>query len=186
VDQVMPADLAADLAAVDDATVRLLRTVEGLTEGELRAASLLPGWSRGHVVTHVARHADAMRNLLTWARTGVVTPAYPSHAEREAGIDAGAGRGTAELRADVSASADRLRADVVALPPGAWAAQVQIFDRPPFPAAEVLLRRLVEVELHHVDLGRGYRPEDWPARFANRPLAEPLASFRADRVAWFS
>lgn len=179
-------ELAADLAAVDDATARLLRTVEGLTDGDLRAPSLLPGWSRAHVVTHVARHADAMCNLLTWARTGVITSAYPSHAEREAGIDAGAGRGPGELHADVSASADRLRADAVALPPEAWTAQVQIFERPPFPAAEVLLRRLVEVELHHVDLGSGYRPEDWPAAFAVRELAEPLASFRADRVAWFS
>ncbi len=182
----IPADLAADLAAVDDATARLLRTVEGLTESDLRAPSLLPGWTRGHVVTHVARHADAMRNLLTWARTGVVTPAYPGHAEREAGIDAGAGRSPAELHADVSASADRLREEALALPPEAWTAQVQIFDRPPFPAGQVLLRRLVEVELHHVDLGRGYRPEDWPSAFADRELAEPLASFRADRVAWFS
>lgn len=182
----IPAELAADLAAVDGATARLLRTVDGLTEGDLRAPSLLPGWTRGHVVTHVARHADAMRNLLSWARTGVVTPAYPSHAEREAGIDAGAGRGPRDLHADVSASAARLRADALDLPPEAWTREVQIFERPPFPAAEVLLRRLVEVELHHVDLGRGYGPDDWPPAFAARELAEPLASFRADRVAWFS
>ena len=32
------------------------------------------------MLTHVARNADAMINLLTWARTGVPTPAYSEHA----------------------------------------------------------------------------------------------------------
>ena len=45
---------------------------------------LLPGWTVGHVLTHVARNADAYTNLLTWARTGVETPAYASPEAREA------------------------------------------------------------------------------------------------------
>ena len=45
--------------------------------------SLLPGWSRGHVLTHLARNADGAVNLLTWARTGVETPQYVSQEQRE-------------------------------------------------------------------------------------------------------
>ena len=30
--------------------------------------SSLPNWTRAHVLTHVARNADALINLLTWAR----------------------------------------------------------------------------------------------------------------------
>jgi hypothetical protein len=50
--------------------------------------SLLPGWSRRTVIAHVARNADALCNLLTWARTGVETPMYASAEAREAAIAA--------------------------------------------------------------------------------------------------
>jgi len=68
------------------------------------------------------------------------------------------------------------------LPGPAWLAEVQMLDSEPFPAAGLLTRRLVEVELHHADLGAGYGPADWPASFAAMELAEPLASYRRDRV----
>ncbi len=179
-------DAVSDLAEVDAATARLLATAAELRDDDVRAPSMLPGWTRGHVLTHVARHAEAMLNLLHWARTGEITPAYESQEHRDAGIEAGAGRPAAELQADVSASAGRLLAAVLEMPSDAWANEVRIFDRPPFPAAEVPLRRLVEVELHHVDLGLGYTPASWPASFAGRRLPQPLATFRADRVSWFS
>ena len=51
-----------------------------------------------------------------------------------------------------------------------------------FPAAGLLTRRLVEVELHHCDLGAGYGPGDWPATFAAMELAEPMRSLREDRL----
>jgi hypothetical protein len=53
-----------------------------------------------------------------------------------------------------------------------------------FPAAELLTRRLVEVELHHCDLGAGYGPGDWPAVFADMELAEPKRSWRQDRLSY--
>jgi hypothetical protein len=52
----------------------------------------------------------------------------------------------------------------------------------PFPAAQLLARRLVEVELHHCDLGAGYTPADWPPAFAAMELAEPMRSQRQDRI----
>src|SRR6266704_2810422 len=95
---------------IDTATEGLLATVRRLSDDDMRQPSLLPGWTRGHVLTHVARTGDAMCNLLTWARTGVETPAYRCQEARGADIEAGAMRSTAELLDDVAATAAAFRA----------------------------------------------------------------------------
>ena len=74
------------------ATGRLLASASTLSDAQAREPSLLPGWSRGHVLTHIARNADGMVNLLRWARTGTQTPMYASAQSRAADIEAGAGR----------------------------------------------------------------------------------------------
>src|ERR687890_258736 len=95
------ADPAGQIHAIDEATGHLLRTIDDLTEDQARGPSLLPGWTRGHVLAHLARNADALINLTVWARTGVPTPMYPSREVRSATIEAQSGRPVAELRADI-------------------------------------------------------------------------------------
>jgi maleylpyruvate isomerase len=68
------------------------------------------------------------------------------------------------------------------LPDDAWQVPVRVLDSAQFPAGQLLTRRLVEVELHHGDLGTGYGPADWPASFAAMELAEPMRSLRQDRL----
>ena len=167
---------------VDAATQRLLDNARTLSEADLRAPSLLPGWTRAHVVAHVARNADAMRNVLAGARSGESRPAYASADAREAGIEQGAGLSAAELMADLAGSAMALRAVARQLPDEAWQFEVRMMDSALFPAAALLTRRLVEVELHHCDLGAGYSPADWPAAFAAMDLPEPMRSQRQDRL----
>jgi maleylpyruvate isomerase len=58
-----------------------------------------------------------------------------------------------------------------------------VLDSPRFPASGVLTRRLVEVELHHADLGSGYTPADWPASFTGLDLPEPMRGQRDSRLA---
>ena len=169
---------------IDLATQRLLDDARTLTEADLRVPSLLPGWTRAHVIAHVARGADAMRNLLAGARYGQTRPAYASAQAREADIERGAAMSAADLMADLADSAMALRAVVRQLPDEAWQFPVRVLDSAPFPAAGVLTRRLAEVELHHCDLGTGYGPADWPAAFAAMELAEPMRSQRADRLAY--
>ena len=71
------------------------------------------------------------------------------------------------------------------LPRDGWQVPVRMLDPGPrFPAAELLTRRLVEVELHHCDLGAGYGAADWPAAFADMELAEPMRSWRQDRLSY--
>ena len=167
---------------VDGATQRLLDDARTLSEADLRAASLLPGWTRAHVLAHVARDADAMRNLLIGARSGQARPAYASAQARDAGIGQGAAMRAGDLMADLADSAMALRAVARQLPDEAWQVQVLLLDSAPFRAAELLTRRLAEVELHHCDLGTGYGPADWPAAFVTMDLQEPMRSQRQDRL----
>src|SRR5688500_14161714 len=91
-----PADAAARagtaLDALERADERLLQAVTELGDAAVRGASGLPGWSRGHLLTHLARNADALLNLVIWARTGVEHPMYASRADRDADIEEGANR----------------------------------------------------------------------------------------------
>jgi maleylpyruvate isomerase len=162
---------------IDAATSRLLADVSVLAADQVGQPSLLPGWSRGHVLTHVARNADGLRNLLAWARTGVRTPQYPSREAREAGIEEGAGRATAELAADLKESAAEFAADAASMPEPAWDAEVQDMLGSAHPAWFVLFRRLTEIEVHHVDADLGYRPEDWPQPFVTDLLERVLGDF---------
>jgi maleylpyruvate isomerase len=173
-----PAGAAASLRVlVDAATGLLLRSAERLTDQQAREPSLLPGWSRGHLLTHVARNADSLRNLLVWARTGVETPQYSHPGERAEGIEAGAGRPAAELIADLASSAATLDAEAARLPDSAWAAPVRGMKGNAHPAWYTLWRRLTEVEFHHVDLDLGYAAADWPESFATNGLAKVAADF---------
>ena len=168
---------------IDQATQRLLDTARIITDADLRAPSLLPGWTRAHVLAHVARNADAMRNVLGGVRTGEDRPGYASAEAREAGIEQDAGRPARELTVDLADSAMALRTVARRLPDEGWQVPVRMLDPGPrFPAAELLTRRLVEVELHHGDLGAGYGPPGWPAAFAAMELGEPMRSWRQDRL----
>jgi len=166
------------LGEVDRATARLLRNAAGLTAADLAQPSLLPGWTRGHVLTHVARNADAMVNLLSAARTGEDRPAYASSEARAADIDAGAGRDPGRQLADLEASAQRFAEAAEGMPADAWAAPVE--TRQGLLAAAVLVwSRLREVEVHHVDLSAGYRAADWSAAYSQRLLYEVVSDFNA-------
>lgn len=162
------------------ATDRLLESVSGLSPEQMREPSLLPDWTKGHVLTHVARNADGIRNLLTWAQTGVETPMYASAEARAADIEAGASRSGDELKADVAESAQALLEKARELPGEAWLAEVRAIRGPAEPAWSMFGRRLVEVEVHHADLGVGYGPADWPDWFVSDELYRVCGRFAMD------
>jgi maleylpyruvate isomerase len=163
------------------ATTRYLEALTELTDDDCRAPSLLPGWTRGHVITHLSRNADGLSNLLHWAQTGVETPMYPSNESRDADIDAGAGRSAAELRVDASSSCGRFLQAANEVHSNRLSAMVsRIPGSPPFEVREVGRLRRTEVEVHHADLGIGYTARDWPASFT-RLLLERRAAELSDR-----
>jgi len=81
----------------------------GLTDGDARRPSLLPDWTIAHTLTHIARNADSHVLMLEAASGGEIGAQYPGGMEqRNADIEAGAGRSAAELVADVADSNSRL------------------------------------------------------------------------------
>ncbi|MEV4435384.1 maleylpyruvate isomerase family mycothiol-dependent enzyme [Streptomyces sp. NPDC049585] len=153
-------DHVQDLASLREATERLVSALDGLDDHDgsvVTAPSRLPGWSRGHVLAHLARNADALVNVLEGR------PMYPSAQAREADIERGAPRPLAEQLTDLRESAEHFFAAAAA--PADWTRTVELRGGVTDVAARVPFRRLVEVELHHVDLGIGYELEDLPAGF---------------------
>src|SRR5215475_499215 len=175
---------AAELSQrIDVASARVLATAASVSDQQAREPSSLPGWSRGHVLTHLARNADGLRNLLIWARTGVVTPQYPSFQVRNEEIEAGAGRPARELVVDFADSATAFGAEAALLRDGDWGAEVQGVRGGAHPAWYTLWRRLSELEIHHVDLDAGYRPVDWPGDFVTECLPKIARDFSTSECA---
>jgi maleylpyruvate isomerase len=150
-----------ELSWVADGQALFEQTVMRLDD--LRGPSRLPGWTRGHVVTHVARNAEGLGRLLTWARTGIETPMYSSVEAREAEIQAGAGRAQAEQLDDLRRTAAVFAATAGELSPNQWDATVAT-RHGPMAAARVPWARVRELWLHLVDLdadmGIDVMPED--------------------------
>ena len=152
-------------SAVADAARRVTTTIASLSDDQARGASRLPGWSRGHVVTHLARNADAMRNIVEGAIAGEERAAYPDGAAgRQAAIDAGAGRDAAALVADFESSQRALDEAWARMPDDAWTrAGVWLTGR--MPVVESLRTRRRELLVHWIDLDLGVSPHDLPDDF---------------------
>ncbi|MET9517259.1 maleylpyruvate isomerase family mycothiol-dependent enzyme [Streptomyces sp. NPDC002994] len=163
-------DHVRDLASVREATDRLLAATDKLDNAAVTQPSRLPGWTRGHVLAHVARNADALVNVLAGR------PMYISAEARDADIERDAPRPLAVQLEDVRDSA--VRFDEAAAAPADWSRTVALRGGVTDSASRIPFRRLVEVELHHVDLGIGYELEDLPQEFTGREIA-----FLADRFA---
>ncbi|MFY1638036.1 maleylpyruvate isomerase N-terminal domain-containing protein [Solwaraspora sp. WMMB335] len=153
--------------------------VATLTDAGAAGPSGLAGWTRAHLVTHLARNADALVNLLTWARTGTPTPMYPSAGQRDADIAAGAGRSAGQLRSDLVAAADRLAAAVAAMSDDAWRASVRTAQGREIPAAGVPWLRVREVWVHAADLDLGGTLADTPGSVVDALLDEVTATVTA-------
>lgn len=162
-------DHAHDLASVRDATERLLTAVGKLDNASVTESSRLPGWSRGHVLAHLARNADALVNVLEGR------PMYVSGEARDVDIERDAPRPLDAQLADVRESAARFQESGAV--PADWSRTVELRNGVTDSASRVPFRRWVEVELHHVDLGVGYELEDMPAEFTERETGFLAARF---------
>ncbi len=153
---------------------RLITTAERVDDGAARRPSRLPGWTVGHVLAHLARNADGHTRRLEGALRGREVARYPGgDAQREGEIEAGAGRPAEELIRDLIATAERLEQTWSLSQQAGWP-HAELFAADRFPTTGSPLRRLREVEIHHVDLGLGYQPSDWPDDYVEWELAASL------------
>lgn len=173
-------DPAALLDELADATGHLVADAKALDDDAVRAPSALPGWTRGHVLTHLARNADALVNLLEWAATGERRPMYPDPGRKTADIEAGALRPAAEIAADLAEASQRFIDRAAQMTEPQWQAQVERRVGGPYPAARVPWWRYEEVLIHHVDLDTGFSPAHWPAEFTGPALEMTVERFTSD------
>ena len=162
--------LADNLALLRAETGRLLHTAAALDEDSVREPSLCAGWSRAHVLSHVARNADALGNLVHWAVTGEPRPMYTSPQARDADIEAGAQRALGAILADLEASAARFAEAAPALAGAPEQAEVEMRGGVLVRGAALPTLRLREVVFHHVDLDAGYGFADAEPGFVHRSL----------------
>ena len=140
-----------------------LAQVERIDGDALAAPCALPGWSRAHLVAHLARNADALGNLLTWARTGVETPMYASVDARAEGIERSSQQPRDSLLADLWSASARLVDAATSMPADAWDAHITTRSGREIPASEVPWMRIRESWVHAVDLAAGASFADLPS-----------------------
>ncbi|RNL55033.1 maleylpyruvate isomerase family mycothiol-dependent enzyme [Arthrobacter oryzae] len=163
---------AADIVAGMTAT---------LADPDIKAPSELPGWSRGHVLAHIAGISNAMARQLEYAARGETIELYDGGYEgRSQAIEMAAGHSAAEHRADVSAALARVLGAFDSLEgtgrsgPAGWQQPISFRGGVAFDGGLAIWRELV---IHASDLGMGRGPETW-----NRPFCEHLFDFLSARV----
>ena len=177
---VTSADLSTRLTAMRASTSAMIAdfATQRWADADMAAPIALPNWTRGHVLTHIARNADGIARALSGALRGEIVKRYPNGPEgRAADIEAGAGRPALEQLADVRESADRLdRVFGAVADADAWNATAD--SRP---SRSWIRARWQEVEVHRIDADSGYTADQWPADFVTLLLPR-LADRLPDRA----
>jgi len=176
---VTPSDqvsFATRLELVHRATQSTVQTVDGLTDSQWAEPSLLPGWTRAHVIAHLTNHAAGVARAVQGIRNRRPVPIYDSNDARDRDISTLAARRTGVIRERFLASVTDVYDALRHLTPEL---RTQTVERTPggqvLVGEELLLGRWREVEIHHADLGAGFTHRDWSPEFVSYFL--PLVSF---------
>ncbi len=171
----MELDPGIAIALCQQSHRRLLATAGRVDDATARRPTRLPGWTVGHVLTHLARNADGHARRLEGALQGEDVPRYPGGTvQRDREIDEGSSRTAEELLQDLDESSRRLEAVWARSEEAGWP-NAQLLGADRFPTTGSPMRRLREVEVHHVDLGLGYEVTDWPDEYVEWDLPSTLA-----------
>lgn len=166
--------------ALSASTNALVRTVDRLDEHRLRQPSLLPGWTRAHVVAHLALNAEGLAGSLEGVIRDTVVPMYPSQEQRDADIEELAHADATALRDRLLASCTRFEEALEPLTARQLEVEVpRVPGGPSFRVADVATMRRREVEIHHADLDAGYDHGAWPEDFVIEVLDEVVPSWGA-------
>ena len=163
-------DLDRERAGAAGAHLALVNVLQHLTDQQVPQPSRLPGWTVGHVATHIARNADGFTRMLEAAMAGEVGEMYPGGRDRRThDIEAGSTRPASELAVDVADSAANLEATWAAMPASAWQAKGAMIARD-VTMSDLPFMRWREVTVHHADLDIGFAWSDWEAEYVRLEL----------------
>ena len=170
--QITPEALPAELHKAAGTLTRLLTKLD---ESSVAEPSELPGWTRGHVLAHVAGISKAMARQLEYARRGESIELYDGGMDgRNKAIELAAGHSLAQHTESVTTAVEAVIAAFDSLAPEDWQARIAYRDGTVFDGGLALWR---ELTIHASDLGLGFGPETW-----SRPFCEHLIGFLAARV----
>lgn len=171
-------ELDRDVELAAAAHQRLLADLDALGDRlDVDAPSRLPAWTRGHVLTHLARNADGHLRMLEGAADGRIVDQYPGGAEgRRRDIAAGAGRPAGEQVAELRRASWALES---AWAQSTWEGAGRATSGALIPVRDLPFLRLREVAVHHVDLDIGVELADLPAEYVRLELRRLEMAWRA-------
>ena len=175
-------DLGGLLHGAAAAHRRMQASASRMTDDDCRGPSLLPGWSRGHVLTHWARNADGQSRMLLAAMQGEIVAQYPGgDAQRESDIEAGAARPARLILSDVRTATGQIQDVWRRMPADVWSrpTAARIGQRSAWMSVWARWR---ESEIHHLDLVAGYAHGHSQAEFVDMllPRVMPTLATRLD------
>ncbi|MCW3492670.1 maleylpyruvate isomerase family mycothiol-dependent enzyme [Microbacterium sp. SSM24] len=182
-DNVTDPQLAASLLLMRRGQAVWARQLAELPDDRFDEPSLLPGWTRRHLVAHVGFNARAVARLVEWARTGVENPMYSSDTQRAEEIAFGATLPVEALRHLAAHAAVHLDVEWRDLPEAAWLHQVRTAQGRLVPATETVWMRTREVWIHAVDLRNGASVRDFPDVLHDLLLADLIKVWTRKRTA---
>jgi maleylpyruvate isomerase len=163
-------DLDRDRAGAAKAHRAVVATIQNVTDAQVAQPSLLPGWTVGHVATHIARNAQGHLRMFDAAMRGEVAQMYPGGREQRSGdIEAGSRRRASEIIADVTTTASQLESAWAAMPAAAWSGRGITFTGEET-MADLVFIRWRETAVHHADLGLGFSWSDWDPDYVRLDL----------------
>src|SRR5882724_11459932 len=110
----------ADIAACSESHRGLVAALAPLSDDDFRSASLLPRYSRGHVVNHLTNKTKAHAWLFGGPSADEIRRLHPHGYDADVAADAGADRSADALRADLRHGFDQLEAAWDALDEALW------------------------------------------------------------------
>ena len=161
---------------------RLLQTLDSLTDDQCRESSALPGWTRGHVLSHLARNAESHVHVLQCAARGEVGEQYVGGAKaRKEGIEIHALDSSESLVASVRKSIYALEGQWAATNSEGWKGHGLNSAGATIAMSDIVFLRWREVEVHHADLALDFTFANWNSTYVRYELDRQVMMWRASK-----
>ena len=161
---------------------RLLQSLDSLTDDQCREPSALPGWTRGHVLSHLARNAESHVHVLQCAARGEVGEQYVGGAKaRKEGIESHANDSAESLVNAVRRSIYALEGQWAATNSEGWQGHGVNSAGASIAMSDIVFLRWREVEVHHADLSLAFTFADWNSTYVRYELDRQVMMWRASK-----
>ena len=175
-----PSAPAIELDWARRGTAYFARMLNSLCDAELNEASLVPGWTRRHIVAQVSYQARALTRLTEWAAGGPERMMYASETERLEEVEIGATLPPHALRGLFQHTAVHLVVEWRDLTEEGWDAPLRLLDDHPCTTRDTPMIRAREIWLRTMDLDAGGSFVDMPPAMVDRLLDQTTREWRAE------